>query len=183
MPDRCCHLLSKITGHVGSTNRVMDSSSASRTRFLSGDPQFLRVLRSLAQDLPLTWVLLIPFVHLWRSFSLALASGGPFCLYHKIELATSWISPPGVMKQFQLHTMTTHILAQLRHSPNATAVVGVISYPPALRRMWEPTQGREGHGLGKEKEKSFCAQLYSGSQNLKTCWLYYRNEEETLTGE
>lgn len=63
--------------------------------------------------------------------------------------------------------MTTHILAQLRHSPNATAAVGVISYPSALRRIWEPTQGREDHGLEKEKEKSSCAQLYEGSQNLK----------------
>lgn len=78
------------------------------------------------------------------------------------------ISPPQDIKQCQPHTRTTHVLAPQRHSPNAAAAASVISYPRAPRRIWEPTQGREGHRLEREKEKDTSAQLQAGSQSLKT---------------
>lgn len=111
-------------------------------------------------------------------FPLILGSHGPFLFiswnrtpHFRCFSGYVMISPPQHIKQCQLHTMTTRILAQWRHSPNATAEVGVISYPLAPRRIWEPIQGREGHRLKKEKDKNTSAQPDAWSQNLKTTWL------------
>lgn len=122
-------------------------------------------------------------------FSPVLGSCGPFCSHRETELpvpdvclARSRISPPGDFKPCPPRTATAHILARVRHSPDTTATMGVMSYPPAPRRMWEPTQEGEVTDFRSRRKKCSSAQLYPAFLNLKTCWFCYENQEETMTG-
>lgn len=67
----------------------------------------------------------------------------------------------GTLSHVSLATLTTHILAHFRHSPNTTAAMGVISYPLAPRRIWEPTQEGKVTDLRRRRETMLlCSTLF-----------------------
>lgn len=66
------------------------------------------------------------------------------------------------LSHVSLTTMTTHILAHFRHSPNTTAALGIIPYPLAPKRIWEPTQEGKVTELRRRRDKTLlCSTLVS----------------------